>query len=231
MVIFFIKKIFKNSIDNLAHLQFVRFGKGKLENKAVLKIRKNGKIKINGNFEIVNDLVLFSMMLAKKAKVNGLILVKESDRQETEKILGEKAIKKRGSWMIEVNKELSYEEVERIRAVAFHLLIDLEADGIQFKTKKKLPKSTRGVEKANDKFCTLQMDNRYWQQVKDEFLFDLPEGKKFEMRHIYLINEIILPQGEKDYQKIRLLAKRKGRIIRKVTVDGKEHIDEMDFIA
>jgi len=231
MVAFFVKKIFKDAVDYLVHLQFIRFGKGRLENRAVMKINRNGNVKIKGNFEIANDLVLFAFMISKKLKVNGPVLLKESDRGEMEKILGEKAVKKRGSWIINIDKELSFEEAEKMRAVAFCLLLDLEAPGIQLKTKKKLPKTVKRAEKIDDKFCVMQLDSRYWPQVKDEFLFDVPDGKKFEISHTFLINEIIIPKGESDYNKIRLLAKRKCKIIRKVVVDGKEYISEKDFAA
>jgi len=227
----FIKKIFRNSADNSVHSQFIRFGKGKFENKAVSKISRNGKIRIRGSFEMVNDLVLFAFSILKKAKTGGFILLKESSREDVESIIGEKSVKKRGSWIIEVNREFSYEEIEKIRDLAFYLLIDIDSNGISFSTKKNLPKSSKSAGKIDDKFCSMQLDNKHWPQVKEEFLFDAPEGKRFELSHTYVIDEIIFPKDEKDYEKIRLMSKRKGKILRKVIIDGKEYKTEKDFTA
>jgi hypothetical protein len=40
-----------------------------------------------------------------------------------------------------------------------------------------------------------------------------------------------MPKGEKDFEKLRLMAKRKGKLQRKVTLDGKDIIKEKDFEA
>jgi len=77
----------------------------------------------------------------------------------------------------------------------------------------------------------MKLDTKYWPQVKEEFLFDATEGKKFEISHDYLITEIIPPKDEKDFEKIRILAKRKGKIIRKMNVDGKEIKSEKEFMV
>jgi hypothetical protein len=55
--------------------------------------------------------------------------------------------------------------------------------------------------------------------------------KKAEIDHKFIINEIIQPEGETDYARIRELAKRKGEIIREALIDGKEIRKKMDFEA
>jgi hypothetical protein len=45
-----------------------------------------------------------------------------------------------------------------------------------------------------------------------------------------VINEILLPEGEKDFDKIRVMAKRKGKIIRNIS-DGNERVVEKPMIA
>jgi len=231
MVISFIKKIFKNSVDSIVHAQFVRFGKGQFDSRAVMKISRNKKIKINGTFEVINDMEVFAFSLIKKARAFGTIFLRESNRHEIESILDIKSVKKRGLWIIEIDKEFSYEEIEKIREKAFYVLMNIEGNGVSLKTKKIIPKTAKGVNKVDDKFFSMQIDIKYWPQVKEEFLFDAPEGKKFELNHSYLINEIILPKDEKDYEKIRILAKRKGKLIRKLTADGKELRSDKEFVA
>lgn len=231
MIVSFIKKIFKNSIDDVVHSQFTRFGKGNFGNRAVLKISRNGKIKINGNNECINDVVLFAFSLLKKSRAAGPIFLREKQKQEIESLLNMKAVKKRGSWIIEVDREFTLEEMEKIRKNGFFILTDIDTNGLVLKTKKKPPKTTKGVDKVDDKFFSMHLDIKYWPQVREEFLFDVPEGKKFEISHAYLITEIIPPDDEKDFEKIRILAKRKGKIIRNVNVDGKEIKNEKELLA
>jgi hypothetical protein len=231
MIVSFIKKIFKNSIDDVVHSQFIRFGKGNFGNRAVLKISRNGKVKINGNCECINDVVLFAFSLLKKIRATGIIFLREKQKQEVELLLNMKAVKKRGSWMIEVDKEFTMEEMEKIRENCLFILTDMNTTGLILKTKKNPPKTAKGVDKVDDKFFSMNLDIKYWPQIKEEFLFDTTDGKKFEISHTYLITEIIPPKDEKDFEKIRILAKRKGKIIRKVIVDGKEIKNEKDIIV
>jgi hypothetical protein len=165
----------------------------------------------------------------KKIRVTGIIFLREKQKQEIESLFDMKAEKKRGSWIIGVDREFTLEEMEKIRENAFFILTDIDANGLVLKTKKKPPKTTKGVDKVDDKFFSMQLDIKYWPQVKEEFLFDATDGKKFEMSHTYLITEIILPKNEKDFEKIRILAKRKGKIIRKLNADGKEIKSEKEF--
>jgi len=231
MIVSFIKKIFKNGIDDIVHSQFTRFSKGSFVNRAVMKISRNGKIKINGNSECISDMVLFAFDLLKKIKATGIIFLREKQKQDIESLLDMKAVKKRGSWIIEVDKEFTLEEMEKIRKNALFILTDIDANGLVLKTKKKPPKTAKGADKVDDKFFSMKLDTKYWPQVKEEFLFDATEGKKFEISHDYLITEIIPPKDEKDFEKIRILAKRKGKIIRKMNVDGKEIKSEKEFMV
>ena len=46
--------------------------------------------------------------------------------------------------------------------------------------------------------------------------------KEAKVRHSFIITEIIAPKDEKDYSKIRELAKKKGRIVREAEIDGQK---------
>lgn len=225
----FIKKIFQEKIDGQVHQQFVRFGKGTFERRALISIKKGNVIKISTSFELANDLVLFVFELVDKARCSGIIFSKQSIPA-----LGN-ASKKAILFEYKIDKELTKGEIEEISKVAYCMLLDCSADGIVLKTKKKRPKPGKSAEtKVDDKFCSLELDKRYEKQVAEEFLFDMKEAetaKKIQISHDFLIDEIILPKGEKDFEKMRLLAKRKGRIVRKSCVDGKETRDEKAFIA
>ena len=46
-----------------------------------------------------------------------------------------------------------------------------------------------------------------------------------------MITDIIRPEGETDFARIRELAKRKGKIIRKAVIDDQNMNSELDFEA
>jgi hypothetical protein len=65
--------------------------------------------------------------------------------------------------------------------------------------------------------------------LAEDFVFEVSDFKKAEIDHKFIINEIIQPEGETDYARIRELAKRKGEIIREALIDGIEIRKKMDF--
>lgn len=222
----FIKKIFENKIDDSVHKQFVRFGKGTYPGRAVTKITKQPeKIKIGTSFEMANDMVEFCSQLSSNLKCSGLVISKEKLDLPNEK-------KKSGLLEYDINLELSQDKIKAILEKCYACLLDIESPGISLKSKKKLPKPGKaGDLKIDDKFCQLELDIKYWPKVKAEFAFDMPDFKKALAVHTYTITDIIMPKGEKDFEKIRILAKRKGKITRKLTIDKIETQKEKDFEA
>jgi len=216
----FIKKIWDGKSDE-AHSQFVRFGKGEFENRAVLNLQKTSKIKLRGSFEWANDFVNLVSEL-NNVKFSGIILSKEQLNLENEK-------KKSGVFQYEVSGFTS-EGIKQIKDKIYVMLLDGEGDEILLKIKKRLPKPGKsGEAKVDDKFCQLEADLKYWPQIKEAFM--LPECKKCKISHKYVIENIILPKNEKDFEKMRILAKRKGKIIRKLEIDKKESKEEIEFTA
>jgi len=226
----FIKKIFENKIDESVHKHFIRFGKGIYDKRAIINVTKNSeKIRMSTSFEFANDLVVFVSGLAQKFSVKGVILSKE-------KIDGFDFRKKTGIFCATIEKEMSSYELKQLAEKAYATLLDCNAPGISLKIKKKLPKPSKtGETKVDEKFCVLELDKRFWQKLHDEFLFDLPnEMKKGKIEHSYFIKEIVLPpssEKETDFEKLRILAKKKGILQRKIIADGKEIIKEKEFVA
>ncbi len=223
----FIKKIFENKIDDSVHKQFIRFGKGRYPGRAVIKITKQpDKIKIGTSFEMANDLVEFCSSLSNHLKCSGLVLSKEKLDLPGEK-------KKTNLFEYTIDEELTSDQIKNLLEKGYATLLDLEAPGILLKSKKKLPKPGKAEDaKIDDKFCQLELDVKYWPKVKSEFAFDIQNDfKKALAVHTYTITDIIMPKNEKDFEKIRILAKRKGKITRKLTIDKQETIREKDFEA
>jgi hypothetical protein len=127
------------------------------------------------------------------------------------------------------DQELKKEQLIELEKVSYFTLLDLEGDGFKLKIKKKLPKPGKDADKIDNKFCQFEADNRFYSVIKEDLFWDMPEAKKINISHKIIIEQIILPKEEKDYAKIRELAKRKGKLIRNAIVDGKELSKELDL--
>ena len=215
----FIKEIFNGNSER-SHSQFVRFGKGKFKNRAVLNLQKTSKIKLRGSFEWANDFAEIASELA-DIKFSGIILSKEQLDLDNEK-------KKSGIFQYEVSN-LESNKIKEIKDKIYTMLLDGDGEGITLKIKKKLPKPGKAEGKIDDKFCQLETDLKYWDKIKEAFM--LPECKKCRISHTFEITDIIIPKDGGDFEKIRILAKRKGKIIRNLEVDKKESKEEIEFSA
>ena len=218
----FIKKIFSGKTDDATHRQFIRFGKGEYRGRALLSIWKTKSIKIKSSFEFANDFVLFTANLD-GAVFNGTIWSKEQ-------IPSLSGIKKEGKIVYNV-ENMGSSQVKEIAPMVYYFLLNADGSGIKLRIKGKLPKPGKGEGKVDDKFCQLEIEEKYYPTARADFFWDLPECKKASVQHIFVIKEIVIPKGETDYAKIREMAKRKGTIVRLANADGKEMKTERDFEA
>ncbi len=215
----FIRKIFEKEVDEQVHRQFMRFGKGKYEKKAALNLMISSSVKARGSFEYANDFV--NLLAEYPAKFSGIIVSKEQVPE-----LGQG--KKKGE-LIAYDVSIDSETVKKVRDKVYFMLLDGTGEGLNLKMKKSLPKPGKSRDvKVDDKFCQLEADLKYWEKIKEAFFWDI-EGKKATLTHDYLIDNLRFPTGEKDFEKIRVLAKRTGKLVRKMIVDGRELVKETDF--
>ena len=216
----FIKKVFLGQNDEHCHRQFVRFGKGEYGRRALLGLWKTKSVKMKGSFEFANDFVLFAATIG-EATFSGTIWSKNE-------LPGLSGKKKEGKIIYEV-EGMKSSQVKELADKVYCFLLNADGVGIKLRIKAKLPKPGKGEDKIDDKFCQMEIDEKYYSKAKEDFFWDLPDGKKISVEHKLLINEIVTPKGETDYAKIREMAKRKGKIIRKADVDGKEIKSEKAF--
>lgn len=216
----FIKKIWQGNSDNAAHAQFVRFGRGTYENKAILNLQKGKTIKLKSSFEYANDIVSLVSQTS-SANFSGILLTKE----EIKNMEGKKK-----SNIFYYNFNGNSQDIKELSEKIYFMFLDAQAPGMSLKIKKKLPRPGKTSEtKIDDKFCILEADLKFWPQIKEAFFWDIPECKKAKIIHQYIIEKIVPPEDETDFEKIRLLAKRKGKIIRKIIANDKESVKEADF--
>ena len=205
----FLKKVLTGKSDEDSHRYFLRFGKGDYRRRFLISLNKGEKIKVKTSFEFANDIVKF-VNENKKVTFSGKILMKE-------KVSSLEGKKKAGLFVYEVS-ECSLKEFEN----AYYYLLDVNDSEIVLKIKKNLPKPGKDAEKVDEGFCSIVVDAKYWPKLKEVFFWDIPECKKASIEHELKFNEMIIPKDEKDPVKVRELAKRKGIIVRKINVDGRE---------
>ena len=194
-----------------------------------------GIYKVSTTYEFANDFVraLAGKLGDKKAKVTGAII-------STRDLTGELNFKDKKQFMgvkqFIIDLEMSGKEILNIcdKIPSSFIALSFKTDESELKIKAKAPKSAKPSSKGDSKivpnFCRLVTKDK---ELAKDILFDvdIDNFNKAEISHMFIIKEIILPKNESDPSKIRELAKRKGKIIRKILVDGKESMKEKDFSA
>ena len=228
----FIKKLVEGKVDEDVHRQFTRFGKGEYGGRFLLSLWKTKKIKIKSSFEFANDLVALCSEFG-NCKVSGIVMSKESLKNilKEKNIEGNVVVKKGGLYYENIipSQELSGEQLKALEENSYSTLLDLESKDFKLKIKKKLPKPGKNEDKIDRKFCQLEVDEKSYSKIKEDLFWDLPDAKKINVKHKLFIENIIMPEGEKDFAKIRELAKRKGKIIREVEIDGQKITKEYEL--
>lgn len=232
----FIKKIFDKEVDYSVHLQFQKFSKGEFRDRAIISARQSsGKFSITTSAEFANELVrkVAEKLGDKKTKITGAII-------STSDLTGELEFKEKkqfqGVKRYIIDNEMSGKEIINLidKFPKNFFALSFEIDETKLKIKPKAPKSAKAKNKEETPkpdFCRLKTKDK---DLGESFVFEKPDFKQAEIVHSYLINEIIIPnelKNEKDFAKLRGLALRKGVIIRKAKIDGKEIRTELEFEA
>ena len=215
----FLKKVVAGKNDTESHRYFIRFGKGQYNRRFLMSLNVGKRVKVKTSFELANDLVKLAGEIDGKLKFSGKILSKNN-------IAGMGGRKKAGVFVYEVS-DASLSEYPN----SYYYLLDASSEDVILKCKKALPKPGKNEEKIDDGFCSLELDLKYLPQIKDMLFWDSPEGKKTIIEHDLIITDIELPKGEKDPAKQRELAIRRGKIVRRMNVDGKDLNKEYEMNA
>ena len=228
----FIKKIFDGVQDDLTHLQFQKFSKGEFRDRALIEIKKTAKkYNIKTSAEFANELVIFmaEKLGSDKTNIKGVVVstldldgkidyVKKSNFQGVKKYAIDCEMS--GNDILSLIKEMPKN--------FFALTFDVDTD--KLKIKAKAPKSGKAGKEGEAKadFCSLKTSSL---EFVKSFIFEVPEFVHARINHTYFIEEIIPPKDEEDFAKIRELALRKGRIVRKSIIDEKDVGQEFEFSA
>jgi hypothetical protein len=232
----FIKKVFDNTIDEEVHQQFQKFSRGEFPNRALIKAKK---VKDNYTMfttsEFANELVriLAEKLGEEKAHVTGAVV---STLDLSEKLDFKSKKQFMGIKQYIIDTHISGHEItallEKLPKVFFAL--SFSHKGNVLKIKAKAPKSAKPKTK-NDApkpdFCKLTTSDT---DIAKSFVFEKPDFKDAEISHDFIIEEIVVPEHlrqEKDFLIVREKSKRKGKIIRRATIDGVKTAAEKEFEA
>jgi len=221
----FIKQIFEKNIDNTLHRKFTRFSLGEYERALIqIKTSKNSfRIKTSADF--ANDFVkLISENIKESSEVSGKLIAPRDFEQDLDIEINKYS--KRGKlYTAEIKTILTPEQLKNIYNLFKDdfLLLSIKSKDFKLSTGKALP---RPGGKLKDNFCKATLPIN----LLKEFTFDIKNFKEVEIKHIYKITDIEIPEEYKnDFEQARIHAKRKGTLIRILNIDGKEEKKEIDF--
>lgn len=226
----FLRGIFIGKTEPNYHSKFVRYGKGEYERLLFEITKGKNSIKVKSSFDFANDFVgIIADNIKEAASVSGKIIVPGDFQKGISGICEPVSYSKRGKlYTAEISAELSPEQLRRIYDTFSQnfLLLNIKSSEFSLKVGKSLPKPG-GAVKPNFCSATLPLN------LLEEFAWDVKqEFSKLIIKHVLNITDIVVPPDlRNDPAKARLEAKRKGKILRIIEIDGKETRKETEFIA
>ncbi|MEK6819419.1 MAG: hypothetical protein AABY10_05820 [Nanoarchaeota archaeon] len=229
-----IGKIFANKIDEQVHEDFVKFGRGIYQDRYLLEGKKQKTAwSVKTSSEFANYLVIKGLAKVKgEIHVTGIIV--STIELKDEDIKFEKIKKYMGIKQMVINTDVKPEKLISLMIKyprAFYAL-SFKMEGFELKIKEKPPKSAKpGTKKEilpKADFCSLKTNDKI---LIDDLFFDIPEFEEVKIRHVLQIEDIEIPKGITEPEKLRAMAKRKGKVKRIRVIDEKEEINEKEFVA
>lgn len=203
----FIKKIFQHKIDEETHKQFTRFSKGTFEHRAMSSISRGKEtFKVRISYDLVKDT---AHLIAKEGgtfHVSGITV--------------------KGKIKTPITKTLQSQELQQLCNNYDFVLLDITGQIANLKCKKSVPKPGKELDTT---FATATLPS----YLLSEFAFDCPPTlKKVAISHTFIITDIVIPPAcHNDAALARIHAKRKGKIIRILEIDGTREEKTQEFIA
>ncbi len=212
----YVKKIFENKTDEAVHQRLVRYGKGEYEGSS-MAIAKGKNLKIKASFDFSNDIFeIISENIKKEAEIKGSITAgRDFEKEISFEIIDYK--KKKGAFTAEIDATLKPEQMKEIyeKFKNNFILLNVKSEEFSLAVGKNLPKPGG---KIKENFCKAVLPV----QLLDELIWETKDFRKALIKHIFVINELVVPKEyEDDYTKARIMAKRKGKIRRIIEIDGK----------
>jgi len=228
-------QLFSGNPGGWVHGKFIRYGRGAFDGPEIA-VKVGKAVKVSGSEEYCNAIGFVIVASCPGSfEVSGSVVGKDDFRGLLRDAgIAFKDKSKKGLYSVEVSGEFSSDALNGVYSSAggVSVLLSLKSAGgrdYSLKCKKKLPKP--GGKKDSDFFsASLGLDAM--KLLVGTVFFDA--GGNFTeaiASHKYVITEIVPPAGVADPARIRVDAKRKGVIERKLVVDGKEKVSRKDFLV
>jgi len=249
----FISKIVLGEADDTVHWRLIKYSKGDFEGGVIEAKTKGGSLALGGSPEYED---LIGSVLAELApdqlefKISGTIRSSKDQNVLLRNIGLDVQMKRaKGKERYETklvdktaNTKMLRETYSKLMGECNILLTikpTLGGKDWSMSTKKDYPRPTKGELKAPDiDFCkaVLPSSEDLMKKVFSAILPDLRNDaqtsfKQLRVANQYRISEIVLPENKDKlgYNEIRTIAKRKGVLTRKISIDGKEVTKEIQF--
>lgn len=228
----FIKDLFQDNQTEHLHNKFIRYSRGEFVGP-LLKVKfAKANVKVYASFHFVDELLqlVADKLGDKQVHIKGTLLWNKDLGPELEElgIKFLKVAKARGIFKYTLDNDTVLQNFVKVMN-KYHLLINVKEDGLSYTTKSSFPKPNK---EFGPDFCKLTLPSDMKDLIIDEFCFDLENPEKvkaIEISHKIKIDDIVLPEGETDFEVARRQAKRVGSIERVLTVDGTENLSQKEF--
>ncbi len=231
------KKIFSENIDENVHNDFIKFGRGEFKNKYLIEAkRQKDKWSIKTSAEFSNYLVMKCLEDAspeEKIYVKGIIICTFDLSKEIDFEI-ENIKKYMGIQQYKINTNIEAGKIIKLmeKYPRFHYGLSFKTKNCELKIKEKTPKGAKPSAKSENglktDFCSLKTSRK---DIIDDLFFDFPDFDFISVNHTIKIDEVILSNGIKDPVQLREMAKKKGKIIREISIDGRKERSEKEFVA
>ena len=231
------KKIFDGIFDDEVHNDFLKFGRGEYKNKFMIEGKKQAsKWAIKTGPEYVNGIVASSLeKVSGPIKFSGAIITTMDIKDEIDfdvvkvsNFQGVRSIKLDTEIEVGIIKGLMEKYPRAFYALTF------SGDDFALKVKAKAPKSGKpgkgDEEGPKVDFLSLKTTN---EDILSELFFGVGDFKEVRISHDINVTDIVYPSNMDELKpaEVREQSKRKGVVVRRVTIDGNEKTSEAEFVA
>ncbi|MBU0762220.1 MAG: hypothetical protein KKD39_04290 [Candidatus Altiarchaeota archaeon] len=225
----YIRQFFTGNVEGWVHDFFTRYSKGEFLGP-VCEVEVKKSIKFKGSVEYSNVFGEMVCLTGGVCKVEGAIFAKEDFRPTLEGLgieFTDKSKVKQGFYVAEVKGEYPAEVLSGMYGkISFsQALLNLKCGSASLKCKKKPPKP--GKEKDTE-FISGDVPVDSWGKVREEVFFDVGEFTKARVENTLAIESLVIPAGMPP-ERARIEARRRGKVKRKVILDGVEKMSECVF--
>lgn len=246
----FITRMIQNNVNEFVHLIFNRYGRGTFPGPVLKLVFRRNKITINSSFlyeSFTGAFTAYFLPVDEKFKVTGSIISHQDLTSQLSKIIPSISMKKsKNLYKATLQMETSAENIKNLYSLfgeKCYLLISikpLKGTIPKLQTKKSIPKLTDQIIELKLDFCKadLQSNEEILEVFVKEALPDFKDKidipfKNLNLKNEFVIKDIILPESWKSMpsKEVRFKAKRKGKIVRILTINGKTLKTEHEFLV